>query len=284
MGTAIYKNGEFKEIEIDRINDSDIIGYFYNSITNDSSSLASKISIHDDIVIKNNDRIIIKVPYCTSNEKKIFTIVVEDKRCLCNYNNPRLLEFIEEKITLYNKIDNRTICLLVFEYLSFIYTENLLELEEVIDGLFENSVDKGIIDNKKILIIKKEVSLVKRYVIYYKSVLSYLDDEFKEKKMLPKVLLVIENTLNLVENVESSIYSCIDIYNSVLSNRMNKTMQLLTVLTVMAIPLTIITGIFGMNFESMPLLNNNLGFYLSMGIAIFIVLIILLYFKRKKFF
>ncbi|MEG0295735.1 MAG: CorA family divalent cation transporter [Clostridium sp.] len=284
MGTGILKNGDIVNMDLDDLNNNDVIAYFYNSNTDATVNVEERISIHNDIVIKNNEGIIIKVPYVENRCKKSFNIILDDKKCISNYNDERLIEFIEEKISIFKKIDNYTICLLFFEYFSFIYTEELLQLESEIDELFEGSVDKGIIDNKEILFIKKDVSLIKRYVIYYKSVLSYLDDEFKQYKILAKVLLVIENTLNLVENVEASIYSCIDIYNSVLSNRMNKTMQLLTVITVMAIPLTIVTGIFGMNFEVMPLLQNTQGFYISMGGVGLIVLAILIYFKNKKFF
>ncbi|MDZ7547930.1 CorA family divalent cation transporter, partial [Clostridium perfringens] len=94
---------------------------------------------------------------------------------------------------------------------------------------------------------------------------------------------VLDNTLSLVDNIQSSIYSCIDIYNSELSNKMNKTMQLLTVITVSTLPLTVVSGIFGMNFSNMPLISSNNGFYLSIIITLIIIILQILYFKRKKY-
>lgn len=64
---------------------------------------------------------------------------------------------------------------------------------------------------------------------------------------------------------------------------MNKTMQLLTVITVSTLPLTIISGIFGMNFSFMPLLERENGFYLAIGGTVVIVIGNVLYFKKKKY-
>ena len=175
------------------------------------------------------------------------------------------------------------VCLFVFQYLSYCYDEELLKIEARVDDLFQEAVSIGEANNKEILEIKKSVSLIKRFTTYYKSMITYLDDEFNQLDLYSKLLLVLDNTLSLVENIESSIYSCIDIYNSELSNKMNKTMQLLTIITVLSLPLTIISGIFGMNFKSMPLISNKFGFIFSMLFTFGIIFVEIIYFKRKKY-
>ncbi|MNI93725.1 Magnesium transport protein CorA [compost metagenome] len=72
-------------------------------------------------------------------------------------------------------------------------------------------------------------------------------------------------------------------YNSLSSNKMNKTMQVLTIITVISLPATIITGIFGMNFDIMPLLHNYYGFTLSMVLLILIIIIEIYLFRKNKY-
>ena len=131
--------------------------------------------------------------------------------------------------------------------------------------------------------MKKESSLIKRNTAFYKSMISYLDDELDDLPLYEKLIFVLDNTINMVENIESSIYSCIDMYNSLSSNKMNKTMQVLTIITVISLPATIITGIFGMNFDIMPLLHNYYGFTLSMVLLILIIIIEIYLFRKNKY-
>lgn len=283
MGSVILKNGEIIGNCDADFSNPEIVSYLYNTDKVKSKRDKLVTDIHKDIIIKDKDRIFIKIPFVINNIKNCMDVSIDEKFCIANYEDDLLIEFLKEKMLFYNEVNSYMVSLLLFEYFACSYTENLLDLEERIELLFENAIDKGIIDNKKILKIKKSVSLIKRYTTYYISMITYLDDEFKDKELLPKVIFILENTLNLVENLEVSIYSCIDIYNSVLSNRMNKTMQLLTVITVSTLPLTIISGIFGMNFNIMPLLERDNGFYLAMGGTIIIVIGNIFYFKKKKY-
>jgi Mg2+ and Co2+ transporter CorA len=60
-------------------------------------------------------------------------------------------------------------------------------------------------------------------------------------------------------------------------------MRTLTVLTALFMPLTLVTGVFGMNFEVMPLLKSPVGFWLIMGGMAVIVIGLLMFFDRKRF-
>lgn len=283
MGSMVLKNGEvISNCDAD-FHRPEVIAYIYNTDKTRGKREKLVTDIHKDIIIKEKDKIFIKIPFVIKKVKGCMSVIIDEKLCIGNYEDDLLIEFLKEKMILYNSVDSYMVALFIFEYFACSYTEELLMLEERIETLFENAIDKGIIDNKKILKIKKSVSLIKRYTTYYISMITYLDDEFKKIELLPKVIFILENTLNLVENLEVSIYSCIDIYNSVLSNRMNRTMQLLTVITVSTLPLTIASGIFGMNFRFMPLLEWQNGFYIAMGGTIVIVIGNILYFKKKKY-
>jgi magnesium transporter len=74
----------------------------------------------------------------------------------------------------------------------------------------------------------------------------------------------------------------LDIYLSSLSNRMNEVMKVLTIIATIFIPMTFIAGIYGMNFEFMPELKWHYGYHLVWVIIVAIAVIMLFYFRRKK--
>jgi magnesium transporter len=76
--------------------------------------------------------------------------------------------------------------------------------------------------------------------------------------------------------------SLMDIYNSTISNRMNEIMKVLTVFASIFIPLTFITGIYGMNFEYMPELRWHWSYPLLWVAFMLISVILLVYFKRRR--
>jgi magnesium transporter len=75
--------------------------------------------------------------------------------------------------------------------------------------------------------------------------------------------------------------STMDAYLSSVNNRLNETMKRLTIVTAMLAPLTVITGIYGMNFEFMPELHWRFGYLWALGLM-GLVVIALIYFFRKK--
>lgn len=76
--------------------------------------------------------------------------------------------------------------------------------------------------------------------------------------------------------------SMMDIYLSSISNRMNEIMKVLTIMSTLFIPLTFITGAFGMNFDKMPIVHNSNGFYILFVLMLIVSGTMVVYFKRKK--
>ena len=73
-----------------------------------------------------------------------------------------------------------------------------------------------------------------------------------------------------------------DLYNAQLEVRQNRTVTLLTVITTIFMPLTLIAGWYGMNFRYMPELEWRLGYPVVIVVSIVIVIFCLLFFKKKK--
>jgi Mg2+ and Co2+ transporter CorA len=67
------------------------------------------------------------------------------------------------------------------------------------------------------------------------------------------------------------------------SHRANEIMRTLTVLTAIFLPLNLIAGIFGMNFEFIPFLHQSNGFWFAMGAMLLIAVSLVLVFSRKRY-
>ena len=74
----------------------------------------------------------------------------------------------------------------------------------------------------------------------------------------------------------------IDGYISVASHRLNNIVRVLTIITVVFVPLSFLAGIYGMNFENMPELRSRSGYYILLSIMITIAATLLVFFRRKR--
>ena len=96
---------------------------------------------------------------------------------------------------------------------------------------------------------------------------------------------VYDHTIQVIDAIETNrdlLSGMLDIYLSSVSNRMNEVMKVLTIIATIFIPLTLIVGIYGMNFTYMPELQHPWGYpmvYLTMAV---VSVIMLIYFRRKR--
>lgn len=97
------------------------------------------------------------------------------------------------------------------------------------------------------------------------------------------VLEHIERVVHHVRRLEQSTETAVQMHFSVQSNRTNDIMRTLTALTAVFLPLNLIAGIFGMNFEFLPLIHKADGFWWALGSMVFIALSLVLLFWRKRY-
>jgi magnesium transporter len=115
--------------------------------------------------------------------------------------------------------------------------------------------------------------------------LSRNDGDFFKASTMPYLRDVYDHTVNFIESLESirdSLSSMMDIYMASVSNRVNLEVRALTVVAMLFMPATLIAGIFGMNFESMPWLKNALGFWWAIALMAGIALVMVLIFWRRQ--
>ena len=85
-----------------------------------------------------------------------------------------------------------------------------------------------------------------------------------------------------METFRDLVGGMLDIYLSSVSNKMNEVMKVLTVIATIFIPLTFVAGIYGMNFAYMPELGWRGGYFAILGLMVVIALLMMAYFRRKK--
>ena len=97
------------------------------------------------------------------------------------------------------------------------------------------------------------------------------------------VLEHIERVVHHVRRMEQSAETAVQMHFSAQSHRTNDIMRTLTAVTAIFLPLNLITGFFGMNFEAMPLIHSRTGFWLTVSLMLLIVVVVVVVFWRKQY-
>jgi magnesium transporter len=169
------------------------------------------------------------------------------------------------------------------------YLDLLAEIGSSIDELeLEILEGTGKLTSQKIYRQRTELNFMRQVVLPLKELtLDLLKSEStlirKETRGFIKDLhdhVVI--THERIEVYHSIVADQKEIYNSMISNRANEIMKVLTVFAAIFIPLTFIAGIYGMNFENIPELKWTYGYFYFWGLIAVIGIGLLIYFKRKK--
>jgi Mg2+ and Co2+ transporter CorA len=93
----------------------------------------------------------------------------------------------------------------------------------------------------------------------------------------------VERVLSHVRRLEQSAETSVQMHFSALSHRTNDIMRTLTVLTAVFLPLNLITGFFGMNFDGLPLIHSQTGVAIAAGMMVVIAVALGTYFWRKRY-
>jgi len=161
------------------------------------------------------------------------------------------------------------------------------------------SLEEDLISNpspetlQKIYNLKREMVYLRKSVWPLRDVISnMLRDESKLIKKETHIYLrdLYDHTIQVIDTIETfrdMISGMLDIYMSSISNKMNEIMKVLTIFAAIFIPLTFIVGVYGMNFDrkflfNMPELSWQFGYLFVWGIMIALVIVMLGYFKHKK--
>jgi len=164
--------------------------------------------------------------------------------------------------------------------------DNLEETLEHIEDTISNDVDsinKGAMQATKVNLIKLRKSIVPLREALNQFIRS--ESELIEPSTEKYLRDVYDHTIQIVESADTLrdiLGGLQDLYISEISLKMNKIMQFLTIVTAVFVPLSFLTGLYGMNFEVIPELKYKNGYFVLWGTMICITVGMLWWFKRKK--
>ncbi len=136
--------------------------------------------------------------------------------------------------------------------------------------------------------IKRETATMRRAVWPLREVVNSLaraDQRFFKPETQPYLRDIYDHTVHVIESLEGIrdlLAGMLDIYLSSISNRVNMEVRILTVITTLFMPAALIAGIFGMNFRSMPLLEDNEGFLIALSMMGTIAVVMGAIFWRRR--
>lgn len=91
----------------------------------------------------------------------------------------------------------------------------------------------------------------------------------------------IERIQKHTMRLRSAVQSAMDLHFSAIANQTNENMRILAIITAIFAPLTLLTGIYGMNFEFIPGLKSPTGFWIMLGIMLMTTILLIYYFYRR---
>lgn len=181
----------------------------------------------------------------------------------------------------------------LFYYLSDVLVDEYFPVLDLIDAQLDRLEARAFNDPDRQLLA--ELFQLKRQLITLRRSLGPERDIFNVivRRDFPYVrpqvhlyfLDVYDHLARLIDTIDTyrdMLSNAMDGYLSAVSNRLNEVMKVLTIIATIMMPLTVITGVYGMNFVRMPFLGSPWGFYGIMGGMAAIAGAMLLYFRRRK--
>jgi len=158
-------------------------------------------------------------------------------------------------------------------------------IEDIEDEMIKNPTPEVL---QTIHSLKRELIFLRKSVWPLREVISKL--ERWESPIINKSIDiylrdVYDHTIQVIDALETfrdMLSGMLDIYLTSVSNRMNEVMKVLTIIATIFIPLTLVAGIYGMNFKYMPELDAPWGYPMVYVIMLAISAVMLVYFRRKK--
>lgn len=280
----------------------------------DLNRIAQKIQLPDDVItlcteidplpklIDTDETITIQLPgllvteLSEGGDEEIFgnlIIHLTDHYCFTATAEPipALLEF--EKTYIKAVRFAKTPCFILFlvvdnvvnDYAKILFSFELitdqldLKIREMTENIFNEVMD-----------VKKQVMKIKRYTVAIREILMRISGR-KISVISEQCRSSLYNLFNQSQMVFNEADSIRDILNGLLAQidnalmqKMNEIMKVLTAFAAIFLPLTLITGIYGMNFHWIPELEWKYGYFAALGLLFLCGAALWYYFKKKKWF
>lgn len=181
----------------------------------------------------------------------------------------------------------------LFHRLLDIEIDNFVPMIETIDDNIESIEEKIAEDIDKslmaeILAQKREIIRIKKIVMPQREKISFLaknETSFISKKAIPYIRDIYDHSIRVsdsIDNYREAISGSFDAYMSTVSNNMNDVMKTLSIIATIALPLSVISGVYGTNFVNLPGSGATNGFWVMVGVMAAMMFSMLFYFRKKR--
>ncbi|MBT8233888.1 MAG: magnesium/cobalt transporter CorA [Saprospiraceae bacterium] len=163
------------------------------------------------------------------------------------------------------------------------------QLESKVEDLEETiSLDPDLVNKNEIYNLKKQILKIRKSVSPIREAINLFsrsESKLIDKSTINYIRDVYDHTIHIVDNIDSLrdiLSGLYDLYLSELSMKMNRTMQFLTIITSIFVPISFLAGLYGMNFEYIPELGYKYGYFILLTAMVLIAIVMLFIFKKKN--
>ena len=210
---------------------------------------------------------------------KIAFFIFEDKLITIHRAHFNFLNIHEEKHIKINELFLRIVKLMLdtFQKPTIDLSNKISEIERTI----------FLKDHRKVLLeelyfIKSQSRILKKVLHITQSVMEQSADNFSASYQYQDIKDELLNLLTYNDESVENANQLMNTYLSISDQKNNEVVRLLTIFSAFFLPLTFIAGVYGMNFHFMPELNWKWGYFFSIGLMSLVVIIIYIWFRKKR--
>ncbi|GAB3754072.1 magnesium/cobalt transporter CorA [Spirosoma pomorum] len=174
---------------------------------------------------------------------------------------------------------------LIVDHYSVVVERISDKIDELEEEIVKEATDREILN--RLYRLKRELGYIRRTILPVREIMSVLlreDSSLIKASTVPFLRDLSDHVNQTVETLDSQrdiISGLMDVYYSIVNNRMNSVMKTLTIVSAIFIPLTFIVGVYGMNFDHMPELHSRTGYFWVWTAMVAIAIGEVIYFKRR---
>lgn len=225
-------------------------------------------------------------------EEQVSVIFGEDFLVTFEEGPMDYFQSLRQRLIVQQKAEIPSADFLAYTLIDFVVDQYFVVLEQLGEKL--QALEDQLLDfpEKEIMVeiqkTKKELIPLRRSIWPLRGIIDELSkDDLVSSNTALYLRDVYEHVIEAMEMVEiyrDSLSGLVDIYLTSVNNKMNEIMKTLTIIATIFIPLTFITGIYGMNFHFMPEIDWPWGYPFVILIMVLVSGLMLSYFRRKKWF
>lgn len=287
-------------IQVYGLHDESVIKEIGNLFNIHNLVLEDILNIYQRPKLENyNDYLFLVVKAFFSDDKNID---VEHTQISCVLDDNILISFLEKQTNFFdpikdyiktnrNNIRTKKPDFLLYNFLDLIVDSYFIILQEIEDRLANIEDNLLEVNNNELTNqlhkLRTNISFLHRNIFPVVEITKNIetsnfsfihDTAYYYRDLYDHTYRIVES----LENYREMTFNLLQIYLSEVSTRMNEIMKMLTIIATIFIPLTFIVGVYGMNFKYMPELEYRYGYFIVWGVVIVIALLLIFYFKRKK--